>query len=107
MFESMDNIGKLIGIIIFILIIPIQVFFHYIQFSKILPEVRKNRGSRFWDYVPGTHQWGITVEYRKLFSNSEAPYKWYRIQKASMILNLVLGILLMLCFLIVAVSLYI
>lgn len=102
----MVDIGKLIGFIIFFLIIPIQVFFHYIQFSKILPVVRESRGSKFWDYVPGTHQWNITLEYRRLCSTGEASYKWYRIQKTNMVLNLVLGILLMLLFVKIAISLY-
>lgn len=94
----MFNVGNLIGFIIFFLIIPIQILFLYIQYRKIIPVVQTKRALKIWEYLPGTHQWGITIEYKRICSIDDDSYKWYKIQKLNMTATIVLGLLLLLLF---------
>lgn len=86
----MDRWDNLISFILFSMLLPLGIFFYLVQFTKIIPKLRKIRGKRFWDTVPGTHQWNLTKEYKRLCSEDNESLIWYEIQKWNLFITICL-----------------
>ncbi len=87
-----------IYVIMFCMLLPLGIIYYMVQFKIIIPKLRELRGKKFLDTVPGTHQWNLTREYKRLCSKNDERLIWFEVQKWNFLISIFLIVILALIF---------